>query len=70
MKKVKGHSFLYRNETGAIVNMDTEGYAKSKIKKISEENKAHKMQSMEEDIAETKQELKEIKELLLQFLNK
>jgi hypothetical protein len=70
MKKVKGHSFLYRNETGAIVNMDSEGYTKSKIKKISEENKSHKIKSMEEDIAETKQELKEIKELLLQFLNK
>ncbi len=70
MKKVKGHSFLYRNETGAIVNMDSEGYSKSRIKKISEENKAHKIKSMEEDIAETKQELKEIKELLLQFLKK
>ena len=70
MKKVKGHSFLYRNETGAIVNMDTEGYTKSKIKKISEENKAHKMQRMEDDIADTKKELQEIKELHLQFLNK
>lgn len=70
MKKVKGHSFLYRNETGAIVNMDSEGYTKSKIKKISEENKAHKMKSMEEDIAETKQELKEIKDLLIKFLSK
>ena len=70
MKKVKGHSFLYRNETGAIVNMDTEGYTKSKIKKISEENKAHRMQSMEEDIADTKKELQEIKEILIQLLNK
>ena len=70
MKKVKGHSFLYRNETGVIVNMDSEGYSKSRIKKISEENKAHKMKSMEEDIAETKKDLQEIKELLLQFLNK
>ena len=70
MKKVKGHSFLYRNEVGAIVNMDSEGYTKSKIKKISEDNKAHRLSSMEEEIADTKKELKEIKDLLKQLLSK
>ena len=70
MKKVTGHSFLYRNDVGAIINMDSEGYAKIKAKKAADKNKATKMQSMEEDIADTKKELQEIKELLLQFLNK
>ncbi len=70
MKKVKGHTFLYRNDSGAIVNMDSEGYSKNRIKKISEENKSHRLNIMEEDIADTKKELQEIKELLLQFLNK
>jgi hypothetical protein len=70
MKKVKGHTFLYRNDSGAIVNMDSEGYSKNRIKKISEENKSHRLNIMEEDIADTKKELQEIKELLLQLLNK
>lgn len=70
MKKVKGHSFLYRNEVGAIVNMDSEGYAKSKIKRISEENRAHRLKAMEEEISDTRKELQEIKDLLKQLLSK
>jgi len=70
MQRVKGHSSYYRNEVGAIINMDSDAYNKSKKKKLAEEARAKRLEYMEEEISETKQELREIKELLKQFLNK
>ena len=50
--------------------MDSDAYNKSKKKKLAEEARAKRLEYMEEEISETKQELREIKELLKQFLNK
>ncbi len=70
MKKVEGHGGLYRDSNGAIVNMDSESYSKYKTKKLIDRNKSSKIDSIEKELEETKEELREIKNLIMKILDK
>lgn len=62
MKRVEGESHLYRNDSGAIVNIDTNGY--NQYIRMREERNREKMQ-----IQEMKKDIDEIKLLLRELLN-
>lgn len=68
--QVEGHSNLYRDpKTNSIMNKNARGYdeyvSKRKIK--NEENQ--KIQNMEEDLCNMKNDINEIKSLLKELLN-
>ena len=70
MKRVEGYSDLYRNEQGAIVNSDKQGYEAYIRKRAASKKKDRKVSSLEEELVNTKKELEEIRELVKQLLNK
>lgn len=70
MKKVEGHGGLYRDNNGVIVNMDSESYSKYKTRKLIDKNKSSKIDSIERELEETKEELREIKSLIMKILDK
>ena len=61
--RVEGHTNLYRDDnTGAIVNTDTVGYTEYvKLK--------NKKQKEKEEIEQMKQDINEIKSLLMELVN-
>jgi len=62
--KVKDHPHLYRDEdTGAIINCDTIGY-NQRIKKIEKQKK------QKEELDNLKKDIREIKSLLKDLLDK
>ena len=70
MKRVEGYNNLYRNETGAIVNTDDAGYHAYKAKRTAlNANKEH-VKSLGEDLESAKAEIKELKALIKQLLDK
>jgi len=62
MKRVEGHKHLFRNDSGAIVNTDTSEYLQ--YVKLRAEKKKQK-----EEIEEIKQDITEIKSLLMKIIN-
>jgi len=70
MKKVEGYNDLYRNEKGAIINTDKEGYEAYVRRRAASRKKDSKVSSLEEDLNQAKQEIEELKDLLKQILNK
>jgi hypothetical protein len=62
MKRVEGESHLYRNDSGAIVNTDTDGY--NNYIRMRDERQKEKM-----EIQEMKKDIGEIKSLLMEILN-
>lgn len=70
MKRVEGYNDLYRNERGAIVNTDKQGYEAYIRRRAASKKKDRKVTSLEEELITTKKELEEIKELVKQLLNK
>ena len=62
MKKVKDHNHLYRTDTGAIVNTDTNGYNEY-VKMRSKRNRE------KQEISEMRKEIDELKSLLTEFIN-
>lgn len=68
--KVEGHSNLVRDEkTNAILNTNMNDYNHYiRLKKIKEED-AKKLQNLESDVSDIKNDLQEIKSLLGNLLN-
>ena len=70
MKRVEGSNSLYRNEKGAIVNMDENAYNAYKKKRDSSRKKNETIESLGSQLAEAKSEIEELKSLIKQFLDK
>jgi hypothetical protein len=62
MKRVEGEQHLYRNDSGAIVNTDTNEY--NNYIRMKEERRRQKM-----EIQEMKKDIGEIKSLLMELIN-
>jgi len=62
MIKVEGHKNLYREDSGAIVNIDTNEY--NNYIKLKNERKKQK-----EEIETIKNDISEIKSLLMEIIN-
>jgi uncharacterized coiled-coil DUF342 family protein len=62
MKRVEGHKHLFREDSGAIVNTDTNGY--NQYVKLRSERKKQR-----EEIDGLKQDISEIKSLLMEIIN-
>ena len=67
---MKGHKDLARDpETGAIVNVNTLEYTQYLSRNEVKTEKNQKVQTMEQDLANVKSELNEIKSLLKELLH-
>jgi len=67
---VKGHRDLARDpETNTIVNVNKTEYDQYIAKRKAKSEKNQKVQTMEEDLANVKNELNEIKSLLKELIN-
>jgi len=62
MKRVEGHKHLFRDDSGAIVNTDTSEYLQ--YVKLRAERKKQR-----EEIDQIKEDISEIKSLLMEFIN-
>ena len=67
---VEGHSDLARNpQNGSIVNVNNIEYQQYLARREVKSEKNQKVQTMEEDLANVKSELNEIKSLLKELIN-
>lgn len=65
MLKVQGHDYLYRDpSTGAIINTDNSEYQKYRDAR----RRALKVETIENDLNNLKEEISEIKSLLLELV--
>ena len=62
MKRVEGHKHLFREDSGAIVNTDTNGY--NQYVKLRSERRRQR-----EEIDGLKNDISEIKSLLMEIIN-
>ena len=62
MMRVEGHKHLFREDSGAIVNTDTNGY--NQYVKLRSERRRQR-----EEIDGLKQDISEIKSLLMEIIN-
>ena len=62
MERVEGHKHLFREDSGAIVNTDINGY--SQYVKLRSERRRQR-----EEIDGLKQDISEIKSLLMEIIN-
>ena len=62
MERVEGHKHLFREDSGAIVNTDTNGY--NQYVKLRLERRRQR-----EEIDGLKQDISEIKSLLMEIIN-
>ena len=69
-KKVEGYNDLYRNEKGAIINTDKQGYEAYVRRRAASRKKDSKVSSLEDELIVAKNEIQELKELVKQLLNK
>jgi|TARA_B110000037_G_scaffold10436_1_gene11339 hypothetical protein len=63
--KVKGHTHLVRDlKTQAIVNTDSDAYARYMARKVKQSKKDDEMRSVIREVNSLKNEMREIKDLL------
>ena len=68
--KVEGHGGLYRDSTtNSIVNRNTSDYNTYMSQKKMRDNENQKVDSMEQNLADLKNEINEIKSLLKDLVN-
>ena len=68
--KVEGHGELYRDSTtNSIVNRNTSDYNRYMSQKKMRDNENQKVDSMEQNLADLKNEINEIKSLLKDLVN-
>lgn len=70
MKRVEGYNNLYRNDTGAIVNTDDAGYRAYKAKRDALQLSKEHVSALGDDLKSAQAEIKELKELIKQLINK
>ena len=69
--KVKGHTHLVRDlKTQAIVNTDSDAYARYMARKAKQSKKDDEMRKVVREVNEIKSEMFEIKDLLKKVLDK
>lgn len=67
---VEGHSNLLRDpDNDSIVNIDSIGYQKYITRRKSKDIKNQKVQNIEQEVANMKEDIDEIKNLLKELLN-
>lgn len=64
MKRVEGHQYLYRDETGAIINRDDAGYRAYKKSRDAADRKDETIKGLEENLNTAMQEIAELRELI------
>ena len=68
--KVEGYSHLYRDpKTNSIINKNSSQYDEYMSKRTLKEEENQKLQNLEEDVANMKSDLSEIKTLLRSLAN-
>ena len=68
--KVKGHSHLIRDlKSQAIINKDSDAYARYMTRKAKQSKKDDEMRDVIRDVNELKNEMREIKNLLVVIKN-
>ena len=68
--KVEGHGELYRDSTtNSIVNRNTSDYNRYMSQKKTKNEEAEKVDTMEQDLTNLKNEINEIKSLLKELVN-
>ena len=68
--KVQGHSHLVRDlKSQAIVNTDSDAYARYMARKIKQSKKDDEMRSVVREVNSLKTEMREIKDLLIEIKN-
>ena len=69
--KVKGHTHLVRDlKSQAIINTDSDAYARYMARKVKQSNKDDEMRKVVREVNEIKSEMFEIKDLLKKVLDK
>jgi chaperonin cofactor prefoldin len=69
--KVEGHPHLYRDKkTGAIVNMDHQGYRNYKKKQLKERVSRKEIDTLKDQLDESKKQIEELKHLINQMINR
>ena len=64
--KVQGHTFLVRDlKSQAIINTDSEAYARYMAKKAKQKEKDDEVRKVIRDVNELKNEMREIKNLII-----
>ena len=68
--KVKGHTHLIRDlKSQAIINTDSDAYARYMARKAKQANKDDEMRSVVREVNSLKTEMREIKDLLIEIKN-
>ena len=68
--KVKGHTHLVRDlKSQAIINTDSDAYARYMARKVKQTNKDDEMRSVVREVNSLKTEMREIKDLLIEIKN-
>ena len=68
--KVQGHSNLVRDlKSQAIVNTDSDAYARYMARKVKQTKKDDEMRSVVREVNSLKTEMREIKDLLIEIKN-
>ena len=64
--KVEGHTHLVRDlKSQAIINTDSDAYARYMSRKVKQQNKDDEVRQVIRDVNELKNEMREIKDLLI-----
>mgnify|MGYP006084168837 FL=1 len=68
--KVKGHTHLIRDlKSQAIINTDSDAYARYMIRKAKQDKKDDEMRTVVREVNVMKNEIREIKNLLIELKN-
>jgi hypothetical protein len=68
--KVKGHTHLVRDlKSQAIINTDSDAYARYMIRKAKQDEKDDEMRTVVREVNVMKNEIREIKNLLIELKN-
>jgi|TARA_B110000008_G_scaffold246582_1_gene257504 hypothetical protein len=68
--KVKGHTHLVRDlKSQAIINTDSDAYARYMARKVKQSKKDDEMRSVVREVNSLKTEMREIKDLLVEIKN-
>jgi hypothetical protein len=68
--KVKGHTHLVRDlKSQAIINTDSDAYARYMARKVKQANKDDEMRTVVREVNVMKNEIREIKNLLIELKN-
>ncbi len=70
LKRVEGHSSLYRTPKGAIVNYDKDSYEAYIKKRCASKQKNETLKSLSEELKIAKSEIEELKSLIKQIIHK